>query len=160
MPIGFMMSMMMELRSNLVRTTKFLRHSLGSKSPCATPLPRPTMHFFPTPATKCDSEQCPAKSRPCQLLPLWRNRVKLGNFSRLSKSHFSMRSQITTPSVGAQAQFSSSHEFRVAAMAKTIAFPIDPRWQLGDPRLILGLLLALIASTLYWLFSSKRSSPR
>jgi hypothetical protein len=57
-------------------------------------------------------------------------------------------------------EFSGSHEFKVAAMAKTIAFPIDPWWQLGDPRLILGLLLALIASTLCWLFSSKRSSPR
>jgi len=47
-------------------------------------------------------------------------------------------------------EFSGAHEFKVAAMAKTIAFPIDPWWQLGDPRLILGLVLALIASTLSW----------
>ncbi|NKB98250.1 MAG: hypothetical protein GKR90_07115 [Pseudomonadales bacterium] len=53
-------------------------------------------------------------------------------------------------------EFSGSHEFKVAAMAKTIAFPIDPWWQLGDPRLILGLLLALIASSLSWFFSAKR----
>lgn len=47
-------------------------------------------------------------------------------------------------------EFSGSHEFKIAAMAKTIAFPIDPFWQLGDPRLILGLLLGLIGSALSW----------
>lgn len=47
-------------------------------------------------------------------------------------------------------EFSGSHEFKIAAMAKTIAFPIDPFWQLGDPRLVLGLLLGLIGSLLSW----------
>jgi len=47
-------------------------------------------------------------------------------------------------------EFSGSHEFKVAAMAKTIAFPIDPWWQLGDPRLLLALLLALLGSGLSW----------
>ncbi len=47
-------------------------------------------------------------------------------------------------------EFSGSHDFKVAAMAKTIAFPIDPFWQLGDPRLALGLLLGLIGSALSW----------
>ncbi len=51
--------------------------------------------------------------------------------------------------------FSGSHEFKVAAMAKTIAFPIDPWWHLGDPRLILALLLGLVASLLSWRFSTK-----
>jgi hypothetical protein len=36
------------------------------------------------------------------------------------------------------------HGFKVAAMEKTIAFPIDPWFQLGDPRLVLGLILAPI----------------
>jgi hypothetical protein len=46
--------------------------------------------------------------------------------------------------------FAGSHEFKVAAMRKTIAFPIDPWFQLGDPRLVLGLLLALIGCGLSW----------
>ncbi|MEN8161295.1 MAG: hypothetical protein ABFS41_14580 [Myxococcota bacterium] len=46
--------------------------------------------------------------------------------------------------------FGGAHEFKVAAMAKTIAFPIDPWFQLGDPRLVLGLVLALIGCALSW----------
>lgn len=60
--------------------------------------------------------------------------------------------------ISSNPQFSGSHDFKIAAMAKTIAFPIDPWWHLGDPRLILGLLLALIASALSW-WSSARRSP-
>ncbi|MEM7000848.1 MAG: hypothetical protein AAF529_08680 [Pseudomonadota bacterium] len=44
--------------------------------------------------------------------------------------------------------FQGSHDFKVAAMRKTVAFPMDPWLQLGDPRLVLALLLALIASLL------------
>jgi hypothetical protein len=47
-------------------------------------------------------------------------------------------------------EFGGSHEFKVAAMRKTIAFPIDPWVHLGDPRLILGLLLAGIGCALSW----------
>jgi len=40
------------------------------------------------------------------------------------------------------AEFAGSHEFRIAAMRKTIAFPID-RWiQLGDSRLVVALVFA------------------
>jgi hypothetical protein len=46
--------------------------------------------------------------------------------------------------------FAGSHEFKVAAMRKTIAFPIDPWVQLGDPRVVLGLLLGLIGCGLSW----------
>ena len=48
--------------------------------------------------------------------------------------------------------FQGSHEFKVAAMAKTIAFPLDPWFQLGDPRLVLALILGLIATGLSWRF--------
>ena len=34
------------------------------------------------------------------------------------------------------------HEFKIAAMEKTIAFPLDPWFHLGDPRLILALVLS------------------
>ena len=46
--------------------------------------------------------------------------------------------------------FSGSHDFKVAAMHKTIAFPLDPWFQLGDPRLVLALILTLIALGLSW----------
>jgi len=40
--------------------------------------------------------------------------------------------------------FAGAHVYKVAAMTKTIALPIDPWVQLGDPRLVLFLLLALV----------------
>jgi len=36
------------------------------------------------------------------------------------------------------------HHFKIAAMEKTIAFPVDPWFQLGDPRLVLALLLLIV----------------
>ena len=40
--------------------------------------------------------------------------------------------------------FQGSHKFKIAAINKTFAFPIDPWFQLGDPRLILALLFSTI----------------
>ena len=51
--------------------------------------------------------------------------------------------------------FAGSHDFKVAAMRKTIAFPIDPWFQLGDPRLLLALLLGVIGSTASWILSTR-----
>ena len=36
------------------------------------------------------------------------------------------------------------HAFKIAAMEKTIAFPLDPRYQLGDPRFVFALVFAVI----------------
>lgn len=36
------------------------------------------------------------------------------------------------------------HRFKIAALEKTIAYPLDPWFQLGDPRLVLGLLVVAI----------------
>ena len=36
------------------------------------------------------------------------------------------------------------HAFKVAAMEKTIAYPLDPWFHLGDPRLLLALVFAVI----------------
>jgi len=47
-------------------------------------------------------------------------------------------------------EFSASHEFKTAAIRKTIAFPIDPWIHLGDPRLLLALLFGLLGSGLSW----------
>jgi hypothetical protein len=49
------------------------------------------------------------------------------------------------------------HEFKIAAMSKTIAFPVDPWFQLGDPRLVLGLLFASLGLT-YHLRSALKTS--
>ena len=46
--------------------------------------------------------------------------------------------------------FAGSHEFKVAAMRKTIAVPADPWFHSGDPRLLAGLMLLLVASLLSW----------
>ena len=39
---------------------------------------------------------------------------------------------------------SDVHRYKIAAMEKTIAFPLDPWFQLGDPRLVLALVFAVI----------------
>jgi len=54
--------------------------------------------------------------------------------------------------------FGGSHEFKVAAMRKTIAFPIDPWVQLGDPRLVLFLLFAMIGCGLSWREALRRAA--
>ena len=55
--------------------------------------------------------------------------------------------------------FRGSHEFKTAALSKTIAFPIDPWIQLGDPRLVLALLLVAIASGLSWREAARAMTP-
>lgn len=47
-------------------------------------------------------------------------------------------------------EFMGRHEFKVAALAKTIAFPVAPFTYLGDPRLVLALLLGLIGCAVGW----------
>ena len=59
--------------------------------------------------------------------------------------------------IGTNPAFAGRHAFKVAAMLKTIAFPVDPFNYLGDPRLVLALLLGLIGCGLSWLFSARRS---
>jgi hypothetical protein len=44
--------------------------------------------------------------------------------------------------------FREAHVYKFAAMAKTIAFPIDPWGQLGDPRLVLFGVLAVVGLSL------------
>ncbi len=55
------------------------------------------------------------------------------------------RSRRDLMEISTNPDFSGPHEFKVAAMNKTIAFPLDPWVQAGDPRLLLGLILLLIA---------------
>ena len=60
--------------------------------------------------------------------------------------------------IGTNPEFAGRHEFKVAAMIKTIAFPVDPFHYLGDPRLVLALLLGLIGCGLSWLLAVRRSA--
>lgn len=53
------------------------------------------------------------------------------------------RSRRDMMDVATNPAFREAHAYKVASMEKTIAFPIDPWLQLGDPRLVLLLLLAL-----------------
>jgi hypothetical protein len=58
------------------------------------------------------------------------------------------RSRRDMMEIVANPDFGDSHVYKIAAMEKTIAFPIDPWFQLGDPRLLLALLLAIVGLTL------------
>jgi len=50
--------------------------------------------------------------------------------------------------------FSSKHHFKAAALEKTIAFPVEPDFNLGDPRLLIGLLVLSVTA----LIDARRSS--
>ncbi len=52
--------------------------------------------------------------------------------------------------IASNPEFNGSHDFKIAAMRKTIAYPLDPWFQLGDPRLVLALALGLIGCGLSW----------
>ena len=51
--------------------------------------------------------------------------------------------------------FQGPHEFKIASMTKTIAFPIDPWFQLGDPRFVLALVFVAIGALV-----GRRNPPR
>ncbi|MBW2292687.1 MAG: hypothetical protein JRG89_19440 [Deltaproteobacteria bacterium] len=68
------------------------------------------------------------------------------------------RSRRDVLEISSNPAFAGSHEFKIAAMRKTIAFPIDPWIQLGDPRVLLALFLGLIGCALSWREASRRAA--
>jgi len=54
------------------------------------------------------------------------------------------RSRRDMMEIASNPAFQGSHEFKIAAINKTIAFPIDPWFHLGDPRLLLALIFLVI----------------
>lgn len=56
--------------------------------------------------------------------------------------------------------FHGPHEFKIAAMSKTIAFPIDPWIHGGDPRLVLGLAFAVVGLLVHGLEGHRRARRR
>ena len=61
MPIGFMMSMMMERQSNLMKAIKFMLHSAGMHSPLPTDLARAYDAPFPDPSFKMGPRAMPSQ---------------------------------------------------------------------------------------------------
>jgi hypothetical protein len=55
-------------------------------------------------------------------------------------------------------EFQGPHEFKIASMAKTIAFPADPWMQAGDPRFLLALVLTILglSNSLQWAKRQRR----
>tara|TARA_B100000959_G_scaffold12825_1_gene12639 strand:+ start:326 stop:499 length:174 start_codon:yes stop_codon:yes gene_type:complete len=49
------------------------------------------------------------------------------------------------------------HEFKIAALDKTIAYPIEMQLYLSDPRLLLGLILLIVTLMLDKLIPIKKS---
>jgi len=46
--------------------------------------------------------------------------------------------------IATNSAFQGPHGFKIASMEKTFAFPIDPWFHLGDPRILLGLLFLVV----------------
>ncbi|MEQ8859749.1 MAG: hypothetical protein RIC56_13980 [Pseudomonadales bacterium] len=52
--------------------------------------------------------------------------------------------------------FGGRHEYKLAALEKTIAFPVEPGFYLSDPRLLLALLLLVVAGAIDALLYRRR----
>ena len=52
--------------------------------------------------------------------------------------------------------FGGKHEFKTAALEKTIAYPMEPQLYLGDPRLLLGLILLTLTALIDGLLLSRK----
>ena len=53
----------------------------------------------------------------------------------------------------------SIHAFKVAAVEKTIAFPLDPWFQLGDPRILLALIFVIFGLVMQLRYTARSRPP-
>lgn len=67
------------------------------------------------------------------------------------------RSRRDLMEIASNPAFRGSHEFKIAAINKTIAFPIDPWFHLGDPRLLLALIFLVIGLSVSVLGATRHS---
>ncbi len=58
------------------------------------------------------------------------------------------RSRRTFMAIVGDPAFMEAHPFKMASLAKTIAFPVETQFYLGDPRLLLALLLLAVTALL------------
>ncbi len=68
------------------------------------------------------------------------------------------RSRRDLMEIAATPEFNGPHQFKIAAMEKTLAFPVEASLQLGDPRLLLALILFGLSAALHLLLG--RPHPR
>ena len=71
---------------------------------------------------------------------------------------FRYRSRRTFLEIVTNPAFSGKHQFKTAALDKTIAYPVEPRLYLGDLRLILGLVLLALTALIDSLLMRRRLS--
>jgi len=57
--------------------------------------------------------------------------------------------------IATNSDFDGAHKFKIAAMKKTIAYPLDPWFHFGDPRVILALVFGLIGCAVSWRWASR-----
>ena len=69
------------------------------------------------------------------------------------------RSRRDLMEIAATPEFNGPHFFKIAAMEKTIAFPVETLINLGDPRLLLGLFLFSLAAGLNLLAVRRPRAP-
>ena len=69
---------------------------------------------------------------------------------------FRYRSRRDFLEIVANPAFMGKHHFKTAALEKTVAYPIEPDLYLGDPRLILGLIILAITALVDLLRLSKQ----
>lgn len=69
---------------------------------------------------------------------------------------FRYRSRRDLIAIATNPAFDDRHDYKMAALTKTIAFPVEPRLNIGDVRIVLGLLLFSIFSLLDMLFARRR----
>ena len=67
---------------------------------------------------------------------------RAGDWSQAGMMRYRSRRDLLD--IATNPEFAGRHEFKVAAMAKTIAYPIDPWFHLGDPRILLALLFLVV----------------
>ena len=69
------------------------------------------------------------------------------------------RSRRDLMEIAATPEFNGPHVFKIAAMEKTIAFPIETQLNLGDPRLLLGLFFFSVAAAFHLVAPRRRPPP-
>jgi hypothetical protein len=67
------------------------------------------------------------------------------------------RSRRDLMEIAATPAFNGPHQFKIAAIEKTFAYPIEAQLQLGDPRLLLGLLFFSLAAALHLAVGRRRA---
>lgn len=69
---------------------------------------------------------------------------------------FRYRSRRSFMEIVTNPAFKGKHHFKTAALEKTIAYPMEATLNLGDPRLLIGLLMLAVASLLDSIWISRR----